>query len=77
MITNPPGAKVYVLVGFAPSVVVENVRTDAPIELLVYHEGHPVLRHTIAPEVWEENEDGSKRASASLALEGVDEGDEG
>ncbi|GAB5544775.1 MAG: hypothetical protein SangKO_045350 [Sandaracinaceae bacterium] len=77
VITNPPGAKVYVLVGFAPSVVVENVRTDAPIELLVYHEGHPVLRHTIAPEDWEENEDGSKRASASLTLEGVDEGDEG
>lgn len=72
VITNPPGARVYVLVGFAPAVTVENVRTDAPIELLVFLEGHPVARETIAPADWEENADGSKRAAREITLEGAE-----
>src|SRR5690606_13609886 len=63
VITNPPGAKVYVLVGFSPTVTVENVRTEEAIELLVYLEGHAVERLVVGPSDWQPTEDGVKRAS--------------
>lgn len=66
VITNPPGAKVYVVVGFAPSVSVENVRTDEAVELLVYSEGAPVQRVVVGPSDWVESADGGKRAEVSV-----------
>ena len=46
------------LVGFSPQVTVENIATDEPIELLVYHEGHPVERALVGPSDWQILEDG-------------------
>lgn len=68
VITNPPGAKVYVLVGFSPSVTVENVRTEEAIELMVYLEGHAVERLVVGPSDWQVTEDGTKRASVTATL---------
>jgi hypothetical protein len=46
VITSPPGAKVYQLIGFTPDVRVENLELSAPIDLLVYLEGAaPVALH--------------------------------
>lgn len=73
VVTNPPGAKVYVLVGFSPTVTLQNVRTDEAVELLVYHEDHPLERVVVAPSDWEPATDGSKRASVSVVLEGAEE----
>ncbi len=72
VITNPPGAKVYLLVGFSPEVVIENVRTDDAVELLVYHEGHPVETALVRPSDWVAAPDGSKTAEVEVTLEGYD-----
>jgi len=72
VITNPPGAKVYVLIGFSPRVIVENIRTDEVVELLVFHDGHPVSTEVVPPSAWEQNPDGSKHASIEITLEGYD-----
>ncbi|MFI5306555.1 MAG: hypothetical protein ACHQ53_04330 [Polyangiales bacterium] len=46
VITSPPGAKVYQLIGFTPDARVENIEISAPIDLLVYLEGAaPVALH--------------------------------
>jgi hypothetical protein len=39
IITSPPGAKVYQLIGFTPDVRVQNMPIATPIELLVYWPG--------------------------------------
>ena len=72
VITNPPGAKVYLLIGYSPTVVVENVSTDEAVELLIYHEGHPVAREVLSPSSWEVTADGTKRAQVSVTLEGAE-----
>ncbi len=72
VITNPPGARVYLLIGFSPRVVLENVRTDEVVELLVYHEGHPVETTLVRPSSWVENADGSKHAEIRVTLEGYE-----
>jgi hypothetical protein len=68
VVTNPPGAKVYVLVGFAPDVVVENVPADEALELLVYARGHVVERVVVGPSDWHVSEDGTKRAEVTVDL---------
>lgn len=75
IVTNPPGAKVYVLIGFSPEVRVENVRTDQAVELLIYLEGHSVQRAVVGPSDWREAEDGSKSAEVTLTIEGAQEED--
>ena len=40
VITTPPDARVYYLIGFAPSVEVRRLPTNEPHELLIYHENH-------------------------------------
>ncbi len=70
VITNPPGAKVYLLIGFSPEVVVENVRTEDVVELLVYHEGFPVHSAVVRPSDWVAAADGSKTAEIEVTLEG-------
>lgn len=72
VITNPPGAKVYVLIGFSPRVIVENIRTDEVVELLVFHDGYPVATEVVPPSAWEQTADGSKHASIEITLEGYD-----
>ena len=72
MITNPPGAKVYLLVGFSPEVVIENIRTDDVVELLVYHEGHPVQSAMVRPSDWVASADGLKTAEVDVTLDGYD-----
>jgi hypothetical protein len=76
VVTNPPGAKVYLLVGFSPEAVVENVRTDTAVELLVYLEGHPISRLVVGPSDWQQAADGTKTAEVSTAIEGAEEEDE-
>ena len=76
VITSPPGAKVYLLVGFSPDVTVENVRTQEAVELIAYHEGHPVLRHLVGPSDWSVGEDGLQVATVELTLEGYEPEDE-
>ncbi|MFK7990386.1 MAG: hypothetical protein AB8I08_30470 [Sandaracinaceae bacterium] len=72
VITNPPGAKVYLLIGFAPDVRVENISAQDAVELLVYHEGHPVHREVVSPSDWVEAEDGAKTADLEITLEGYE-----
>ena len=72
IITTPPGARVYLLVGFSPSVRVENVRTAELIELLVYHEGYPVHTELVRPSAWIEGDDGVRRAELRVTLEGYE-----
>nr|MDQ3032269.1 hypothetical protein [Myxococcota bacterium] len=68
VITNPPGAKVYLLVGFTPQVTVANVRTDEAVELLVFLDGHGLERIVVGPSDWTEAEDGSKTADVDITL---------
>jgi hypothetical protein len=51
-VTSPPGARVYQLVGFTPDVLIQNVRIDEPLELLVYLGGHQLKRLAISPADW-------------------------
>jgi hypothetical protein len=68
VVTSPPGAKVYLLIGFTPDVRVENIGTEEVAELLVWAEGYEVERLVIAPSDWHEAEDGSKSADLSATL---------
>ena len=61
VITTPPGARVFQLIGFG-SARVEDLPTDAPVELLVYVEGEPPRRVFVGPSDWREGEDGKKQA---------------
>lgn len=47
VITSPPGAQVYQLIGFTPDVRVENLEVAQPAELLVYLAGYEPARITL------------------------------
>lgn len=68
VVTSPPGAKVYLLVGFTPDVHVENVSTEEVVELLVFLEGHDVERVVVAPSDWHDTEDGTRAAELDVTL---------
>ena len=68
VVTSPPGARVYMLIGFTPGVHVENIRTDQPVELLVYQEGYEIERTLVGPSDWHEGPDGTKAADVSVTL---------
>ncbi|MGF1466964.1 MAG: hypothetical protein ACFCGT_12605, partial [Sandaracinaceae bacterium] len=72
VVTNPPGAKVYVLVGFSPEVRVENVATEEAVELLLYHPGYAVERLIVGPSDWQGTAEGPKRAVAEVRLTALD-----
>ncbi len=72
VITNPPGAKVYLLVGFSPRVIVQNIPVDEAVEILAWHEGHPIARAVVAPSDWVDGPEG-KTAELSITLEGYEE----
>jgi hypothetical protein len=71
VVTTPRGAKVYLLIGFSPSVRVENMRTDRPVELLLWAENHRAMRHVLGPSDWTDADDGTghRRARVDLVLE--------
>jgi hypothetical protein len=52
VVTSPPGARVYQLVGFTPDVSVHNLPVSQPLELLVYLSGHDLTRIAIAASDW-------------------------
>jgi len=58
VVTNPPGAKVYLLIGFSPDVLVRDIRTDRPVELLVGLEGHVPQRAIVGPSDWRDASEG-------------------
>jgi hypothetical protein len=68
VVTSPPGARVYVLIGFTPDVHVENIHTDEAVELLVYHEGYEIERVLVGPSDWTTGADGGRAASVSVSL---------
>jgi hypothetical protein len=61
VITSPPGASVYQLIGFTPDVSVQNMPLDQPIDLLVYLPGHLLQRVRVGAADWQ------KTASGMLA----------
>jgi hypothetical protein len=50
VITSPPGAQVYQLIGFTPDVRVENLEVKEPAELLIYLSGYEPARVALAEE---------------------------
>ncbi len=56
VVTNPPGAEVFLLIGFGPEVEVQDFRTDEPFELLVHAPEHDPVRLTLRPEDWRDEE---------------------
>jgi hypothetical protein len=47
VVTSPPGARVYQLIGFTPGARIDNVLLGEPLEALVYLPGHIIERVTI------------------------------
>lgn len=58
VVTNPPGAKVYQLVGFAPEVRIRDLPVDDTHELLVARDGWRPRRVVVEPSRWEPLGDG-------------------
>ncbi len=67
VVTNPPGAKVYVVLGVGPAVTAENVPAGEPIEVLVYHPEYDAISRVIGPSDWEGAE-GSRSAHIVVHL---------
>jgi len=68
VLTTPPGAKVYYLIGFGPDVRVRHLLADEVHELLVFREGYRPQRVVVAPSDFRDTPDG-KVAEASVQLE--------
>lgn len=66
VVTSPPGARVFLLVGFG-STEISDLPTDRPQELLVYDEGKPPQRVFIGPSDWRPGE-GGPTAEVEVAL---------
>jgi hypothetical protein len=56
VITSPPGAKVYLLIGFTPDVRVDTLKPDEEIELLLYQGGYALERVTVGKDAYSEEE---------------------
>jgi hypothetical protein len=52
VVTSPPGARVYQLVGFTPNARVDNLRLGEDLEVLVYLPGYAVERLTVDREMF-------------------------
>jgi hypothetical protein len=52
VVTSPPGAEVYQLVGFTPDVKVANVVVSEPLELLLWLPQHPPRHVQVAASDW-------------------------
>jgi hypothetical protein len=66
VVTTPPGAKVYLLIGFAPSARIQNLRTDVPVELLIWADRHQPERAIVGPSDWISGPEG---LTADVAIE--------
>ena len=55
IVTSPPGAAVYQLIGFTPQVAVQDLPVDRPLDLLVYLPGQPLQRITVGAADWKQN----------------------
>lgn len=51
VITNPPGARVFLLIGFG-SARIEDLPADESVQLLVFSEGHAPREITVGPSDW-------------------------
>ena len=69
VVTSPPGAAVYQLIGFTPDVRVENLDVREPAELLVYLAGYEPQRVTLTEGTYK-LEDGRLVADLEIALKG-------
>lgn len=58
IVSNPRGAKIYQLIGFAPRVRVRGIRTDAAHELLIVRDGYSPEKVVIGPSDWVTGERG-------------------
>ena len=67
VVTSPPGADVYQLVGFTPDVKVENLPIETPLQLLVYRDDHELQRITVGPGAWKA-EAGGLSAAVEITL---------
>ncbi|MFK7998001.1 MAG: hypothetical protein AB8H86_00340 [Polyangiales bacterium] len=67
VITTPPGARVFLLIGFG-SARIEDLPADEPVELLVYSAGQAPRRIFIGPSDWTEGADGLE-ASVDVTFE--------
>jgi hypothetical protein len=54
VITSPPGASVYQLIGFTPDVSVRNLPVDQPVDLIVFLPGHALQRVRITAADWKQ-----------------------
>ena len=68
IVTNPPGAKVYLLIGFTEAQV-EDLRVDAAHEVLVATEEREPLRLVIGPSDWIQQPDGAHTAEVDARRE--------
>jgi len=68
ILTTPPGAKVYYVIGFGPDVRVRHLLTSEVHELLVFREGYEPQRVVVAPSDFRDTADG-KVAEQSVQLE--------
>jgi hypothetical protein len=68
VITNPPGAKVFMLIGFTPDVHVENQPTREAIELMLWLEDHELERVVVGPSDWQ-GEGSSQEAHIRATLD--------
>jgi hypothetical protein len=59
VITTPPGARVFLLVGFGTTEI-RDLPTDSPQEILVYDEGVPPVRSFVGPSDWREGPEGKE-----------------
>jgi hypothetical protein len=74
VVTAPREAKVFMLIGFSPSIMVQNQRTDQPVELLAWAEDHVPQRLMVGPSDWTDGVD-NRHAELSVTLvplEGVE-----
>jgi hypothetical protein len=68
VLTNPPGAEVFLLIGFAPDAQVRDLRADQTYEVVVWAEGFAPKRVIVRPEDFVAGEDGKKAASVEVGL---------
>ncbi|MEM6960973.1 MAG: hypothetical protein AAF550_04425 [Myxococcota bacterium] len=71
VVTNPIGAKVYQLVGFAPQVSVRDIPTDTSHELVIWSEGYRAQKISIDAPDWSVVS-GTRQAVIEVHLEKLD-----
>jgi hypothetical protein len=67
IVTTPPSAAVYQLVGFTPDARIENLTLDRSYELLIYAEGRPPVIKSVAPEAFVP-QDGKRTAIVDVSI---------